>query len=1249
MKFSTKLIFLCAGLVTLTGISIATFTYIVLAKTLEGEILQRIKMQSSIYLLEIDRMLFERVGDLRLLIKDPLFCESPVNSKKISQNLVKYRNLFKMYLSLSYYSNEAVRLADSGGLDIGLKEEKGSTLGQQWETVLKSNFNILVGHSTTLNEKVIYFTNPVRCLSDKSPNGVVVAHVALSHLHNLFSASKFRHDLSHTEVDLMDRDGLLLYSNHNHAGILNSYFSDYFMDDNSIYEDIAKNKIIFHAHEPGYLDFKGIGWWIQFVIARDMALAPAAELRNRILFISVVGIGLAIILAFFFARRFTQPIQGLVLAAQEIASGHLARRANAIRVGWEAKKDIQQRDELQLLVHSFEQMVVDLETVTVSRSYVDRMIESMTDLIVVVSTQGRIERVNHPEQLGHDVRSLLDRPIDLLFIETEDIPAFGMAQIETLIHEGSIRNFETTLFGLEGRRLPVLVSGAVMREEERMRGIILVVKEITDFKMAQEALRTKEAQLLAAQMANQAKSNFLATMSHEIRTPMNAIIGLTALALRCEMTAKMLDYLTKIESSSRSLLRIINDVLDFSKIEAGKIVLEYIHFEIEPLFDRLADMFRNTAAQKGIELVMGIAHDCHDTFYGDVYRLEQVLINLISNAIKFTDKGIIEVRVGMVSHTPEQITCQFFVRDTGIGLDVGSIERLFDPFEQADSSTTRQFGGTGLGLTICKRLIELMGGQIWLESVLGQGSVFRFTVLFKPSFQKKESSVLLPDALHGVKILVVDDNKSVLQVCHGMLKGLGLVPILMDSGLAALQAVRKATLEGTPFRLLLLDDRMRGMDGVEVAKQISDIFSIEFQHIQKPKILLMSAFGAEDRLDLAMRYPALDGFLSKPFNRLQLVQAISDLFAGGEGGSFSRREGELNYAHLIDHLGGGSVLLVEDTPINQQVVKELLEGVGMGVDIANNGVEAIQMVSVKGYDVVLMDIQMPVMDGYDATLRIRKEFDAVHLPIIAMTAHAMAEVRLRCMSVGMNDHIGKPIDIKLLFKVLMTHIKRQDRPKVDKESLLKKLLPVSPKLTSMVGIEMETALRRVMGNQELLWRLFADFKRDYADIVEKMRLAFQQGEVEKARKMAHQLKGVAGAIGATQVYEVARALDIAIKEGSTTDWSLFMTKLEGELRQVLASIEVSEPRVDLQTASTLSRPPDVTLLRPFMVKLAKHLEYYENDALHAFPLVKSALLAYGLEIEVDQLEKKINQYDFTAARVLLVRIAQQLHTSLEET
>ena len=919
--------------------------------------------------------------------------------------------------------------------------------------------------------------------------------------------------------------------------------------------------------------------------------------------------------------------------------------------------------EIRQVKNAMDNLLLDLIS---TKEYVESIITSMTDTLLVISPQGGIKSINRDDFFGFGKSEVIGQLLSNFFAKQKTEPLQSIdTWLKDLVQTGSADSFETILIAKDDQPLVVFLSGSVMRRMGQVvSDIIIIIKDISEFKKTQQAaLQAKEAQLLAAELANRAKSEFLANMSHEIRTPMNAIIGLNVLALKQDLSSRVRDYLVKTRSASHSLLRIINDILDFSKIESGKLVLEQTSFHLGDLFDHLSDLLRNQSSEKDIELIMGISKNCPMALFGDALRLEQILLNLISNAIKFTEQGMVYVQVKEVKAAKQKrdetgdvsafdnrsdhgVGLEFAVRDSGIGLSSEKIDKLFRPFVQADGSTTRKYGGTGLGLSICKRLVELMGGQIWVDSHPGEGSIFYFTIFCEQRSNLERKTPLPPEPLRGLKVLVADDNEIACEILDAVLREFTFTPTLVSSGDEAVAAVNGAMANGSPYPLVCLDYHMRGMDGIETARRIVEITDRSKTHTLLPKIILMTAFSQEELLTHLINQTNVSAFISKPINRSHLFDTIMELFGQQVAKLYRSKWDETDYTEIINRISGTHLLLVEDMPINQQVAQELLASVGILVDVANNGTEAVQMVGVGHYDAVLMDIQMPVMDGYEATQTIRRDPRFVQLPIIAMTAHAMVSDREKSLAAGMNDHIIKPIDPDRLFSLLMTYIKPGDRVPLDMELFRQRQCSTEEKKTGLEeipGFDMESALHRVMGNQTLLKKLLLDFRLDYETVVEKVQAFFAQDEPERARQLIHQIKGVAGNIGAHTVHEAARTLDLAIKEGRKNDWPSLTDAFEMALRKVLAAITKIQP-----VASEADRVSDTVeifnneTIRPALVELAAHLKKFSISANSTFNIIKPFLLQAGFHQEVEQMTGQIDRFKFKEAQTSLEAIAEKL-------
>ncbi len=653
--------------------------------------------------------------------------------------------------------------------------------------------------------------------------------------------------------------------------------------------------------------------------------------------------------------------------------------------------------------------------------------------------------------------------------------------------------------------------------------------------------------------ANRAKSDFLARMSHEIRTPMNAIIGMGHLALRTELTPKQHDYVSKIQISSRSLLGIINDILEFSKIEAGKLELESVEFSLEEVLDNVSNLVSLQAEEKGLEVLFQTEADVPMSLVGDPLRVGQVLTNLCSNAVKFTEQGEIVIATKVVGKTVGKTTLQFSVKDTGIGLTAEQQSRLFESFSQADTTTTRRYDGTGLGLAICKRLSEMMGGEIWVESKPGAGSTFAFTAWFGRSQQDVRGDLVAGPRMRDLKALVVDDNASARQILSETLESFTLKVTAVESGERAIEALEGATTE-KPYDLVLMDWRMPGMDGIEATRRIKRSETLR----EIPHVLMVTAYGREEVRAQASA-AGVDAFLIKPVGRSVLFDTVMQLF-GHEVMRTRRKVRRRVDIEGLRHLGGARILLVEDNEINQQAAKEILEQAGLVVEIAENGRLGVESVTSGEYDLVLMDVRMPKMDGLEATRRIRALADELEeprfrdLPIVAMTANAMAGDREKSIAAGMNDHINKPIDPNELFAALTIFIQAPARETATGERQL--VEEETHDFLDVAAIDAVQALARIGGNRALYTSLVEKFSFDQSRSVDDIRSALEGQDRELAVRLAHTLKGVAGNIGAMGLYSIAGSLETAIRGPSPDAVSSHLEALQAELTKVIDSADL---------------------------------------------------------------------------------------------
>jgi PAS domain S-box-containing protein len=738
--------------------------------------------------------------------------------------------------------------------------------------------------------------------------------------------------------------------------------------------------------------------------------------------------------------------------------------------------------------------------------------------------------------VGQSVLGIIDPPYRDAF-----------ADLARRVFAGESGNLEFEVTGLKGSHRWLDTHAVPLRDAQgNITALLGVTRDITERKRDQTAL---EEAKLAAERANRAKSEFLANMSHEIRTPMNAIIGLSNLALGLELPVKLRDYFAKIHTSSLALLTVINDILDYSKVESGRLELDSVEFSLEDVLENVANLFIVRAEEKGLELLFQIGHEVPPTLIGDPLRLGQVMNNLVGNAVKFTETGEIHILVEPVAAAPGQATLRFAVRDSGIGMDREQVARLFQAFTQADGSITRKYGGTGLGLTISKRLVEKMGGDIAVSSEPGKGSTFTFTL----SFPVPQHAVISrsPTDLRGMHVLVVDDLDISRSILSELLNHWGFRVSEAASGKAALELLEQA--DGGPgqVELVLLDWKMPEMDGVEVARRVHTLAdNHDIPHL--PVIIMVTAYSKEQLLAEAGTL-RLDAVLTKPVTASGLFDTIIR-FQGGQ----VLEKAEVVQPDLREKLAaiqGARILLVEDNAINQQVAREFLERSGMNVTVAEHGQEALEMLAGESFDIVLMDLQMPVMDGLEATRRIRSQEQFRDLPIIAMTAAVMAQDRDACTQAGMNAHVAKPILPDELRAALIKFIKPRPAP------LAAKLVSPPAGATALPEVLPGFVLRDVLevlgGNQELLRKLLLQFADQFADCAREIAGHIQQGESQEAAATLHKLKGAASNLGAETLKQAAVALENQINSGMA---ATALGEFEQTLAQTLTTIASLERR-----------------------------------------------------------------------------------------
>ena len=892
------------------------------------------------------------------------------------------------------------------------------------------------------------------------------------------------------------------------------------------------------------------------------------------------------------------------------------------------------------LINTFEQLK-DRE------SHLRSILDSALDAIITTDQKGRVVDFNpFAETLfGYSKRHALSHNIVDLIVPPEFRAqhSVGIKRYVDLAQTDQARplkrRFEVSGLRVDGTRIDLEVAlVATYRQNE-----LFFTAFLHDITERNHLLNSLNETLHAAEEANRAKSDFLANMSHEIRTPMNAITGLTKLALKADLSPKVTDYLIKVDHAAHSMLGVINDILEFSRIEAGHMQLNPVDFDLHDVFGHLGDLFRRQQSEgKDVELILSISSTITQ-LHGDSMRLEQVLSNLIGNALKFTKCGEIVVDAVLLEQNAKWVHIEFSVQDTGIGIDPSRLPDLFESFVQADSSITRKYGGTGLGLAICKRIVKIMGGKIWAESTPGKGSVFRFTANFESRSETVLTSWEFPKTLGIIKVLIVDNNPKSRQLLEGMLHTFSCETTVVDSVLEAVSLLKSAMEKSLPYGLVFLNLRKSEREDLKVYEQgINELSSLVSSTVTIAKAVLLTNNTKEEAFAQKFGF-VVDHWIEKPIHRSLVFNAILDVF-GEESAKRSVNIGQdgVEEIQVKQSIGGARILVVEDNAINMQVIRELLNRVGLVVEEANHGKMALRMVQTRIYDAVIMDLQMPEMDGFTATRLIRGDKRFIKLPIIAMTAHAMEEDRQKCLEAGMNGHVSKPFDPKELYDQLTRWIDITP-PTVDVPI---ESIQSTVELPDLPGLNTEEGIARMGGDVDLYKRMLLRFYEDHAQDAEKIITLLSTSHREEGGRLVHTTKSIAGQLGAHRLFQASVVLEKGIDQRDPNE-RLFLEEFRLSLNEVIAilaplSMDVSSNNESLVKHKTINLETVATHLK----NLAVLLEEQDSKADVLLIPLQEELQGHSTEKTLKEIEKMLKRYDYVGSLDALSEIAGELGVML---
>jgi len=938
------------------------------------------------------------------------------------------------------------------------------------------------------------------------------------------------------------------------------------------------------------------------------------------------------------------------ISAQKQALADLQLRQKALKRSQKKAMDLMMETNNEKL--RAEHALQELAESEQERTKLALAVEQSPASVVITDTQGIIEYVNpiFLKKTGYSLDEIIGKNNQIL--SSGHTPAKDYRALWKAITKGNKWTGEFHNRKKNGNLFWESTSiGPLRNSQGEITHYIAVKEDITERKKT-ELERAKERTRLKiareeADAANKAKSEFLATMSHEIRTPMNSIIGMSHLALQTELNKQQRNYLEKVSISSENLLTIINDILDFSKIEAGQLSLESIEFEFHEVLNNLANLTSLKADEKELEYIFSVAPTMPEILIGDPLRLGQVLLNLVSNAIKFTGKGEVVVSSEVLSLNDTQVKAQFSVRDTGIGISPESQNKLFKAFSQADASTTRQYGGTGLGLSITQQLIKMMGGEIWFESEENVGSTFHFTLTFAYRQNLKNTNQHASnELLKDLQALVIDDNKSTQTILTEMLLNLGFIVDTAISGAEALEAVDASYERDEPYQVILVDWKMPKMDGVETIKTINKRYG---ESAEKIVIIMVTAYNTE-KLSQQFKQESISALLTKPVNPSTLLNTLMAAL-GPKRTKQSLSNPNLFEQRAMQQLSGAHILLVEDNEFNQELATDLLTRAKIKVTVANNGLVALDILQQQKFDGVLMDVQMPVMDGLTATREIRKLTQYQNLPVIALTANVMLADKQLTLDSGMNDCIGKPIDISNFYTTLAKWIS----PAPSSQLLLANHTPTFEAyiFPEIAGIDTSKGLQRFNHDHAVYRKLLLKFVQNQTNFIERFHQSLQQEHHEEAARMIHTLKGLAGTISADIIYKITSSLESLLSKGEPA--GEMINELEQQLTTVLSGIRQAETVMQKQSPDQLENSTNDGLqtkakqgeIPPLLNQLSALLKKNSANAVDFIECHQQHLGEALLGQDGVELIKLVSDYDFKHALLLVQKLTKRFNLNTQ--